>query len=415
MLELGARKYGLVLLTLMFHIPTVRADDSCSDVLRIGLVDTFSSVRSSNLISALDQWLCSEESDRTLSKENISATVPIPGLDVTASGSYDMSKLHDWRRHNCSSNKSFFAESNAESVASAVLSPFAKDAMDAWSACRGASRSANGVSARIGAYSPADGEFTLTIAWTPTVLVRKEPVIKSFLARNTTCEPKDDIPKKGDVIKNITLACKRDSSKRVTVIINTIDNGPLEPSLVLPAIEKAPAMPIWYRDDDKDGLGDPSVTISAAAQPHGYVDNGNDCNDHDADARERNGQGDCIRYVISRSRMDVSHGQDSSRLYASRFPKNAKLKCHWQTGITPVRLNPDRTVWGDWTFHANDFVYKASTGGASVPVPKSVDFDLQTTADANGDVQAWVHADRCTGNGDVACALEGFTLTLVAQ
>ena len=32
----------------------------------------------------------------------------------------------------------------------------------------------------------------------------------------------------------------------------------------------------WYRDADVDGLGDPSVTISACSEPAGYVSNPED-------------------------------------------------------------------------------------------------------------------------------------------
>ncbi|WP_199270252.1 DUF3500 domain-containing protein [Algibacter sp. L3A6] len=37
----------------------------------------------------------------------------------------------------------------------------------------------------------------------------------------------------------------------------------------------------WYQDADEDGLGDPSVTLSACEQPSGYVSNSNDSDDSD--------------------------------------------------------------------------------------------------------------------------------------
>ncbi|MCK6506090.1 hypothetical protein L6R53_22375, partial [Myxococcota bacterium] len=37
----------------------------------------------------------------------------------------------------------------------------------------------------------------------------------------------------------------------------------------------------WYRDADEDGLGDPSETTTADAQPEGYVANADDCDDGD--------------------------------------------------------------------------------------------------------------------------------------
>jgi hypothetical protein len=385
-------------------------DDTCSDVLRIGFVDTFSSARSSSLARALDQWVCSEESDRSLSQEGISATVPIPGLDVIVGGSYDNAKLHDWRKHNCGASRQFFSEANAESIASAVLSPFAKDAIDAWSACKKTTVSTNGISARIGSYSPEDGEFMLLIKWTPTVLVRKEPIVRSFLINNANCQPKDDIPKPGDTVGDVSLSCKRNGSRRVTVILNTKKDGPLEPSPILPAITKPPALPVWYRDQDGDGLGDLSSAKVAASQPHGYVDNGNDCNDANADARERNDKGECVRYVFSRSTLEVPHGQDSGRLFALKMPKGTTVIGHVGTQIVPV--NSSGTIWGDWVFHTNTFVYKASTGGGSVPIPKPIDFDISTTTDGNGAVESYVHADRCTSSGDTTCRLQSFMLTL---
>ncbi len=40
---------------------------------------------------------------------------------------------------------------------------------------------------------------------------------------------------------------------------------------------------VWYEDFDGDGYGDPGVTVEACDAPTGYVDNGDDCDDADAD------------------------------------------------------------------------------------------------------------------------------------
>jgi large repetitive protein len=40
---------------------------------------------------------------------------------------------------------------------------------------------------------------------------------------------------------------------------------------------------VWYEDFDGDGYGDPGVTVEACDAPAGYVDNGDDCDDTDAD------------------------------------------------------------------------------------------------------------------------------------
>ena len=38
---------------------------------------------------------------------------------------------------------------------------------------------------------------------------------------------------------------------------------------------------IWYKDFDKDGFGDPTIFVEKNIQPIGYVNNGDDMNDHD--------------------------------------------------------------------------------------------------------------------------------------
>jgi len=44
------------------------------------------------------------------------------------------------------------------------------------------------------------------------------------------------------------------------------------------------AQPLWYQDADGDGYGNPAVVIAACARPAGYVANGTDCCDSDANA-----------------------------------------------------------------------------------------------------------------------------------
>ncbi|HMV65582.1 MAG TPA: putative metal-binding motif-containing protein [Myxococcota bacterium] len=47
-----------------------------------------------------------------------------------------------------------------------------------------------------------------------------------------------------------------------------------------PTLERASA-PVWFRDDDRDGRGDPGATRAACARPSRYTDNDDDCNDAD--------------------------------------------------------------------------------------------------------------------------------------
>jgi hypothetical protein len=50
-----------------------------------------------------------------------------------------------------------------------------------------------------------------------------------------------------------------------------------------------PIIATWYLDNDGDGFGDATVAVSDCGQPVGYVDNGSDCDDSDADLYPGNG------------------------------------------------------------------------------------------------------------------------------
>ena len=39
------------------------------------------------------------------------------------------------------------------------------------------------------------------------------------------------------------------------------------------------AKPVWYKDEDGDGFGNPNIPVETCAQPEGYVNNGDDCDD----------------------------------------------------------------------------------------------------------------------------------------
>lgn len=43
--------------------------------------------------------------------------------------------------------------------------------------------------------------------------------------------------------------------------------------------EDAVALGVWYLDDDRDGFGDPDISVESCELPPGYVDNGDDCDD----------------------------------------------------------------------------------------------------------------------------------------
>lgn len=54
-------------------------------------------------------------------------------------------------------------------------------------------------------------------------------------------------------------------------------------------IDDGVAVSTWYQDNDRDGYGNPSITLQQCGQPQGYVASSSDCNDSDPNVHPKTG------------------------------------------------------------------------------------------------------------------------------
>lgn len=215
----------------------VRADDACSDVLRIGLHDVFASSRSDTLVNAVKEWACSSAEETVRTTMTSSAKLIIEEIPV--GGDFNMDRLRAWRTANCGASDKFFSTATAEKVAINALSQFAPDAIAAWRDCvtQGRAKSKAPIGGRVTSYPDEAGSFVLNLTWgNVDVPGAKPPRILSAEVSGASCpglKPTIDFKATGG---EVDIVCTRKSTnKRVIVTINT-SQGPVRPAPTLAAV-----------------------------------------------------------------------------------------------------------------------------------------------------------------------------------
>jgi hypothetical protein len=240
------RPVGLVLLVVVtLYVTAGLAQDACSDVLNIGLRDTYNRAYSNSLVESLRDWASSEASKDFWQSHSDGLNLNVP--DYLSLG---ISSTQNSGGTTHVKNEKEFTQSinsqNAEQLATVILSPIASDAIEAWKICTGERKrsSPNGVSATVESYSPDDNRFVLAIKWRNTFARQRDPLIDDYAIDNAVCPAA--LSKLGksyfsrQAVSDVDLECTRtDKTKRVTFSMNT-DQGPLMPRAVLPIYTPPP-------------------------------------------------------------------------------------------------------------------------------------------------------------------------------
>lgn len=234
-----------VLAVITLYVAAGRAQDACSDVLNIGLRDTYNRAYSSSLIESLKDWASSQASKEFWQSNSAGFDLGIPdtlGLNATSTqnngGSVHIKNEREFLEN--------INAQNAEQLATVILSPIASDAISAWQSCIVERRrsSPNGVVATVEDYSPVDNRFKLLIQWRNTYANQRTPIIDDYTLDNADCTNADSKLGRSwlsrQKVSDVELTCTRKvQTKRVTFSMNT-DQGPLVPRVLMPIYTPPP-------------------------------------------------------------------------------------------------------------------------------------------------------------------------------
>jgi hypothetical protein len=151
-------------------------EDACSDVLRIGLRDSFSKVSAVTLKQFVKTWACTEEFREATTSHSAGFGIVIPDLGPIGANYSDA--VSEWQKRHCQSGQLDIDFTDYEPLAASYLSPIATDAISAWRDCIATRHpSSNGFSARISDYNPQDQKFKLDVAYNKVLPSQGTPTV----------------------------------------------------------------------------------------------------------------------------------------------------------------------------------------------------------------------------------------------
>ena len=214
---------------------TARAQDSCKDVLSIGLRDTYNISYSDDRQQALSDLSLSEQfqnywksQDTSLSGDGFGAS----NNDQSGSSSHGKNEREI---------KSYLSDKTFEQVAQSILSPVSRDAIAAWKDCLqgGSSVQDIGVKAKILDYSPDDDHFTIRISWTPVLRSQSAPNVNypphmQYVDCSDLNKIKPGLFGRVALSQDIDLHCWRTSKEHRASFALDTSQGPMRYPAIIP-------------------------------------------------------------------------------------------------------------------------------------------------------------------------------------
>lgn len=211
----------LILSILVLHIaPTkANAEDGCDAVLGIGLQNTYSSVRTHQLHQAIREWAC-ETSASELGQAS-SGALGIIADGVPLKARLDHATIQREQHSVCSDKVNNLDQSSLEQIAQHILSPFARDAIDAWKSCKQAEHL--GLNISVGNYDETGSSFTLSVRWLAPIARLSPPIVKSLSKENMDCSGWP-LQKDRPVPRAVSVICKRNPKQPTRLVLSTEDS-----------------------------------------------------------------------------------------------------------------------------------------------------------------------------------------------
>ncbi|TLU70658.1 hypothetical protein [Lichenicoccus roseus] len=209
----------------------MRAQAQCSEILEHGLYNTYQSLKTNDLKSAMAQGLCQSSENTSSGGQGGGGglTIPIYGVPIGISGNYETSQAESIKNSSCQNGQTSLSDQNYLSLLSLTVDP---EIVKAWSACQ----------QQGGLY--IDGilngsQLIVEFRFRPMGILSQSRFVDNPTITGADCS---QFPKTGDTINNVShqYLCYRHGTDAVTILANDDSSGAAQ--FLIPAVISAPPL-----------------------------------------------------------------------------------------------------------------------------------------------------------------------------